>query len=132
MGEQGRARRVRAIGAACRCLVGVACTVALLGAATVTTAGLASAAVRGGLALDGVDDFVTFGAAPSLASPAFTVETWFRRTGPGVATRTGAGGLDHGVPLVSKGRAEADGSNVDTQRCERSRAGRPEPAPRPN
>jgi hypothetical protein len=48
-----------------------------------------------------------------LATPVFTVETWFKRTGAGIATRTGAGGLDNVVPLVAKGRAEADGSNVD-------------------
>jgi hypothetical protein len=90
MGKLKPACRVRAIGAACRRLVAVACTVALLGAATVTTAGLALAAVRGGLAFDGVDDYVTFGAAPSLATPVFTVETWFRRTGRGWPLRPGS------------------------------------------
>ncbi|NTU60903.1 MAG: hypothetical protein HGA95_01025, partial [Caldiserica bacterium] len=40
------------------------------------------------LDFDGSDDHVTFGAAPSLNSNTFTVETWFRRDGPGVAAIT--------------------------------------------
>ena len=44
----------------------------------------------------------------------FTIEAWFRRDGPGVATATsgGAGGVT-AVPILTKGRSEADGSNVD-------------------
>ena len=46
---------------------------------------------------------------------------WIRRTGNGVTTSTGAGGLEEcrrattgsAVPLISKGRAQSDGSNVD-------------------
>ena len=43
----------------------------------------------------------------------FTIETWFRRDGAGVATSTGTGGLASAIPLVTKGRGEADQSNVD-------------------
>ena len=43
----------------------------------------------------------------------FTLETWFKREGPGVATSTGTGGLAAAIPLVTKGRGEAEGSNVD-------------------
>ena len=57
--------------------------------------------------------YVTFGAAPGLATPQFTLETWFKRTGAGVGTSTGSGGIASAVPLIAKGRAEAEGSNVD-------------------
>ena len=66
-----------------------------------------------GLRFDGVDDRVTFGPALPLGSPTFTLETWFMREGAGVATSTGTGGVLTAVPLVTKGRAEAEGSNVD-------------------
>ena len=48
----------------------------------------------------------------------WTISCWFKKTGAGVATST-AGGVDGFpasdpiVPLVTKGRGEADGSNVD-------------------
>ena len=42
----------------------------------------------------------------------FTIETWFRRDGAGVATYTGAGGVI-AIPLVTKGMAEVDGNNRD-------------------
>src|SRR5207253_6043852 len=56
--------------------------------------------------------YVTFGAAPGLDAATFTVETWFKRDSAGVSTSTGSGGLD-AIPLVTKGRAEAENSNVD-------------------
>src|SRR5438093_2184542 len=43
----------------------------------------------------------------------FTIETWFKREGPGAGTTTGTGGIPDAIPLLSKGRAEAEGSNVD-------------------
>ncbi len=65
-----------------------------------------------GVALDGVDDRVTFGPAvgptSGLGASQFTLELWFKRTGAGVATSTGSGGITDAVPLISKGRAEAD------------------------
>ena len=64
------------------------------------------------LFFDGVNDYVTFGPAPSLGTATFTIETWFKRTGTGVGTSTGSGGVT-AVPLVTKGRAEVDGTNVD-------------------
>ena len=57
-------------------------------------------------------DYATFGAAPGLGAANFTVETWFRRDGAGVSTSTGTGGVD-AIPLVTKGRAEGENSNVD-------------------
>jgi len=56
--------------------------------------------------------YVTFGVAPTLGLAQFTVETWFRRDGTGVSASTGTGGITL-VPLVSKGAAEAEGTNVD-------------------
>ena len=65
------------------------------------------------LQFDGVDDHVTFGAAPSLGLSTFTIEVRFKRTGAGVATSTGVGGLDDAIPLITKGRGEIDGDNRD-------------------
>jgi acid phosphatase type 7 len=65
-----------------------------------------------GLQFDGVNDYVTFGAAPALNGTTFTLETWFKRSGAGVGTSTGTGGIT-AVPLLAKGRAEADGTPQD-------------------
>jgi hypothetical protein len=60
---------------------------------------------------DGTNDHITFGTAPTLGASTFTLEAWFKWTGGGVTTSTGA--LTTVIPLVTKGRGEADGSNVD-------------------
>ena len=63
-----------------------------------------------------MNDYVTFGPAAGtaeLGATTFTIETWFKREGPGVALSTGTGGLAAVIPLVTKGRGEAEGSNVD-------------------
>ena len=65
-----------------------------------------------GLQFDGTNDYVTFGAAAGLGLQTFTIETWFKRTGTGVAVSTGSNGVT-AVPLVTKGSPQADGSNVD-------------------
>jgi len=65
------------------------------------------------LDFDGANDYVTFGPAPGLGSSTFTLETWFKREGAGVGTNTGTGGITDAIPLVTKGRAEAEGSNID-------------------
>ena len=64
------------------------------------------------VSFDGVNDYVTFGPAPGLGSATFTIETWFKRTGVGVAASSGTGGVS-AIPLVTKGRGEGDNSNVD-------------------
>lgn len=84
---------------------------ALASSDTVTVAVNAPASSNTALGLPGSGAYVTFGQA-ALGAPQFTVETWFRRRGPGQTTSTGSGGVS-AVPLVSKGRAEADGSNKD-------------------
>jgi concanavalin A-like lectin/glucanase superfamily protein/slime mold repeat-containing protein len=65
------------------------------------------------LQLNGTTQYVSMGAAPGLNAAAFTLETWFRRTGAGTATSTGTNGIAALVPLVAKGAAQAEGSNVD-------------------
>lgn len=75
-----------------------------------------AAAQNAGTALqfNGSNQYVSFGVAqPQLGLPQFTIETWFKRTGAGVGTTTGSGGIPDGIPLVAKGRAETDGTNVD-------------------
>ena len=60
-----------------------------------------------------VGDYVTFGAATAtLGTPIFTVEARFRKEGTGFTTSTGTGGVT-AIPLVTKGTAEAEGSNKD-------------------
>ena len=72
--------------------------------------------VNNAIQFNGSTQYVTFGTAPGLGAPTFTIETWFNWTGGGVATDTGAGGLEGAtaaIPLVTKGRAEMDDSNLD-------------------
>jgi hypothetical protein len=64
------------------------------------------------LQFDGVNDWVTFGPAPGLGVSTFTIEVRFKRTGLGSTANTGTGGVV-AVPLLSKGRSESDGSNLD-------------------
>jgi hypothetical protein len=64
------------------------------------------------LQFNGSNQYVTFGNAASLGLQNFTVETWFKRTGAGVAVSTGTNGVT-AVPLVTKGSPQADGTNVD-------------------
>lgn len=64
------------------------------------------------LALDGVDDHVSMGAAPALGLAELTLEAWVRRDGLGEEMGTGVGGV-RVVPIAGKGRGENDGSNVD-------------------
>ena len=61
-----------------------------------------------GLTFNGTNQYVTFGAAPGLNASTFTLETWFRWTGGGGGTSTGSGGIANAIPLITKGRAEAE------------------------
>jgi hypothetical protein len=70
------------------------------------------ASPKNALQLGSSNAYVTFGAAPALATQNFTVEVWFKRTGTGVPNTTGTGGIDI-IPLITKGSPEGDGSNVD-------------------
>src|SRR6185436_1886703 len=62
--------------------------------------------------LGGTNAYVTLGPAPQLGASTFTLEAWIRRDGAGVATFSGTGGIT-AVPIVTKGMAETEGSNVD-------------------
>ena len=64
------------------------------------------------ISLDGVDDYVTMGAAPELNAAQFTLELWFKRTGVGIATGTGGGGLT-AVPLAAKGAGESESATLN-------------------
>src|SRR5262245_22190690 len=87
--------------------------VALLGMAG-AFAQVSPSAAQTGLQFDGTNDYVTFGQATStLGTPIFTIEVWFMRTGNGTTTSSGGGGLTSVVPLLAKGRGEAEGSNKD-------------------
>jgi len=66
-----------------------------------------------GLDLGSSHAYVSFGADPALGLPEFTIEAWFRRDGSGSNTRTGTGGTETAVPLVTKGRSEHDGDERD-------------------
>src|SRR5262245_20612136 len=64
------------------------------------------------LSFNGTSQYVTMGPAPTLGASNLTIELWFKRTGAGATTSTGTGGVT-AVPLVTKGRGEADGDNRD-------------------
>ncbi len=66
----------------------------------------------GAVFFNGLGRYVTMGATSAFGLSVFTLECWFLQTGPGITTNTGTGGVT-GEPLVTKGRGEADGSNVD-------------------
>jgi len=78
-----------------------------------TGAPLASA---NALQFNGTSQYVRAGSVGStsdaLNATTFTLEAWFYRTGTGTTTSTGTGGVT-AAPLIAKGRAQADGSNVD-------------------
>ncbi len=65
------------------------------------------------ISLDGLDDYVTMGAAPELNAAQFTLELWFKRTGVGSATGTGGGGFTAAVPLVAKGAGESESPTLN-------------------
>ena len=88
------------------CIRWVACVLCWVSLAQVASA------ASGALQFDGVNDYVTFGPAPGLGASAVTLEAWVKRSGPGVNASSGSGGVV-AVPLITKGRGEADGSNLD-------------------
>ncbi|MGD8306990.1 MAG: hypothetical protein PVF17_10070, partial [Ignavibacteria bacterium] len=74
------------------------------------------AAVNNALQFDGTNDYVTFGPAVGITTglgvTTFTLECWFKKTGDGLTASSGSGGID-AIPLITKGRGEADGDNRD-------------------
>ena len=67
------------------------------------------------LSFNGSSQYVrTADAAPQLGTATFTIETWMKWDGTtGTGTSVGTGGLTSAIPLVAKGRGEAEASNVD-------------------
>ena len=61
-----------------------------------------------GLQFNGSTQRVTFGSSATLNVSSFTIECWFKRLGNGAATSTGTGGWANVIPLVTKGRGEAE------------------------
>ncbi len=111
MGHGGRVRRECTPTRRVRLgyLVAVAIGMAILLGLPITTA----AAVGTSLQLNGSSQYATLGAASDLRSATFTVEAWVKRTGAGVGTSTGTGGLASAIPLIAKGRAEAETAAAD-------------------
>ena len=64
------------------------------------------------LFFNGTTNYVTMTGTAALGASALTLECWFFRTGAGAAASTGSGGVS-AIPLVTKGRGESDGSNLD-------------------
>jgi hypothetical protein len=73
---------------------------------------VAAAPAGTALQFNGSNQYATFGPAAALGVQTFTIETWLRKTGAGVTTTTGTGGIT-AVPLVTKGRDSGENSNVD-------------------
>ena len=67
------------------------------------------------LGFGGTNAYVAFGDPVALHLNQFTLECWFRRDGSGITTSTGtgAGGIPDAIPLLTKGRHEADGDVRD-------------------
>jgi hypothetical protein len=100
--ESGQRTRVIFIVAA---VVGVALLLGLpLGAA---------AAAGTALQLNGSSQYATLGASSDLQSANFTLELWFKRTGAGIGTTTGTGGIASAIPLITKGTAEGETAAAD-------------------
>ncbi len=73
-----------------------------------------SATPSSAVQFNGSNQYVTFGNVNGLGVTNFTLETWFYWTGGGTAmTTSSTQGLPSVYPLISKGRGEADGSNLD-------------------
>src|SRR5688572_21272216 len=65
------------------------------------------------LLFNGTSQYISFGKGAELGLTTFTLEVWFNWTGAGAATTSGTGGLTTVIPLLAKGRGEAENSNVD-------------------
>jgi hypothetical protein len=81
-------------------------------AAAITTGTAPSAEANTAIDFGTGAAYVTFGDAAGLHLPQFTIECWFKREGTGTTAGSGSGGVT-AIPLVTKGRGEDDGSNID-------------------
>jgi Concanavalin A-like lectin/glucanases superfamily/Secretion system C-terminal sorting domain/Calcineurin-like phosphoesterase len=60
--------------------------------------------------LNGTSQYGNAGNAASLHLSSFTLEAWIKIDGSGTTTSTGTGGITNAVPIITKGRAETDGT----------------------
>jgi hypothetical protein len=61
---------------------------------------------------NGTTDYISFGNDTNLRLKKFTIECWFKITGPGIPVTTGGNGT-YAVPLITKGRSESEDNNRD-------------------
>jgi uncharacterized protein YjdB len=59
------------------------------------------------------NNYVGSSSGSSFGLSVFTLELWLYRKGVGTSATSGNGGITDGIPLITKGRGEADGSNLD-------------------
>jgi hypothetical protein len=71
-----------------------------------------SGASPAALSFNGTNQYVTLGTSTNLNAANFTLETWIKRTGAGIGTSTGSGGVT-AIPLITKGRAEGETEAAD-------------------
>ena len=111
MSHEERARRDRRSNRRIRIgyLVAIAIGVAMLLGLPAGKAAVGGTALQ----LNGSSQYATLGTTSDLRSATFTVELWFQRTGAGVGTSTGTGGIASAIPLIAKGRAEAETAAAD-------------------
>lgn len=84
-----------------------------LGVVILAAASAPSFAQNNAVKFDGTDDYIALGPSYTyLGVQNFTVECWFYRRGAGATANTGTGGVV-AVPLVTKGRNQADGGQMD-------------------
>src|SRR5689334_905637 len=90
-------------------------TVMLLSTVGLDPTSVKAAPAGTALQFNGTSQYATLGSATQLRSATFTLELWFRRTGAGIASTsgTGTGGIANPIPLITKGRAEAENANAD-------------------
>ena len=98
-------------------------------AAMLPLAPAALAAGNQGIQLDGVDDAIHLGPGTSarpLGATQFTLEMWFKRTGTGVdRVDRDPVASPRSIPLITKGRSEADGTDAGYELLPRHRRSRP-------
>src|SRR5262249_3168461 len=66
-----------------------------------------------GLRFGGTNAYVSFGDPAALHLSQLTLEICFRRDGAGISTTTGSGGISNVIPLLAKGRDEAESASLD-------------------
>ncbi len=66
------------------------------------------------LSLGRDSSYVRFADDGQLHLQRFTIETWFRREGPGITYTTGSGGIVQALPLIGKGASVEDGTAQDS------------------